>query len=180
MVAVLNPVNPSIATTSNPLRQRGSRRASLVLNTALDWPCTMSSNRAGPVPSRIPGEVDDHGDALVSVQGVPPHVLIDTQHPHTLGPRRSVDQQTLALGQDRVVRGVPRDAQWLRRCGPRSGARPRARASAHRACAGTASTRPVRPWWCPDATRARSRCSGTGSRPEWWVANPAARAPAAG
>src|SRR5215211_7339297 len=50
--AVLNPVNPSIATTSTASRHVCGRSASQVLNAALERPSTMSSNLAGPVPSR--------------------------------------------------------------------------------------------------------------------------------
>jgi hypothetical protein len=46
-------LNPSIATTSTPSRQASVRAASQVLNTCLERPSTMSSSRAGPVPSRI-------------------------------------------------------------------------------------------------------------------------------
>ena len=53
LVAVLKPVNPSIATTSTPSRQDLSGSPSQVLNTCFDRPSTISSSRAGPVPSRI-------------------------------------------------------------------------------------------------------------------------------
>src|SRR4051794_31025870 len=51
-VAVLKPVKPSIATTSTAFRQASSRSASQYLNACLERPSTMSSSRAGPVPSR--------------------------------------------------------------------------------------------------------------------------------
>ena len=76
MVAVLNPVNPSIATTSTASRHACGRSASQVLNTCLERPSTMSNSRAGPVPSRIGGEVDDHRHELVAAAGVAPHVLV--------------------------------------------------------------------------------------------------------
>lgn len=53
VVAVMKPLNPSAATTSTPSRQASVRAASQVLNTCLVRPSTMSSSRAGPVPSRI-------------------------------------------------------------------------------------------------------------------------------
>lgn len=54
LAAVLNPVNPSIATTTfAPSRHALGRGASHALNAALEWPSTMSSNLAGPVPARI-------------------------------------------------------------------------------------------------------------------------------
>ena len=54
VVAVLNPVKPSIATTSTALRQAWSRSDSQVLNTCLERPSTMSSSLAGPLPERGP------------------------------------------------------------------------------------------------------------------------------
>ena len=53
VVAVLNPVTPSIATTSSPARQVAGRAASQVLNACLERPSTESSSREGPVRSRI-------------------------------------------------------------------------------------------------------------------------------
>ena len=50
--ALLNPVNPSMATTSTFCLQDSSRAASQVLRTFLDRPGATSSRRAGPVPSR--------------------------------------------------------------------------------------------------------------------------------
>jgi len=75
VVAVLNPVKPSIATTSSPSRQDCGRAASHCLKTCFERPSSMSSSRAGPVPLRIGGEIDDHGHVLVPAAGVPPHVL---------------------------------------------------------------------------------------------------------
>jgi len=48
----LEPVNPSIATTTTASRHAWSRSASQVLNACLERPSTMSNKRAGPVPSR--------------------------------------------------------------------------------------------------------------------------------
>jgi hypothetical protein len=39
---------------------------------------------------------------------VPPHVLIHTENLHALEPAGAIDQGPLALGEDRVVGGVPR------------------------------------------------------------------------
>src|SRR5215218_8455612 len=57
------------------------------------------------------GQVDDHGDVLVAAAGVAPHVLVDSDHLHPVEPGGVVDQDALALGQDRVVGGVPRDSE---------------------------------------------------------------------
>ena len=53
VVAVLNPVNPSIATTSTASRHACVRSANQVENTAVERPSTMSSSREGPLPYRI-------------------------------------------------------------------------------------------------------------------------------
>ena len=52
MEGVLNPVKPSIATTSTASRHACGRAASQVLNACLEQPSTMSSSFAGPVPAR--------------------------------------------------------------------------------------------------------------------------------
>jgi hypothetical protein len=65
--------------------------------------------RAGAVADGC--QVDDHRDVLVAAAGVPPHVLVDPDHPHALEPAGVVDQDAFAFGQDRVVGGVPRDPE---------------------------------------------------------------------
>ena len=50
--ALLNPVNPSIATISIRLRHVSGRYASQVLKTPLDRPGTMTKSREGPRRSR--------------------------------------------------------------------------------------------------------------------------------
>jgi hypothetical protein len=67
--------------------------------------------RAGAVADR--GEVDDHGDVLVPAAGVSPAVLVDPDHLHAVEAARVLDQHPFALGQHRVVGGVPRHRQGL-------------------------------------------------------------------
>jgi len=50
---------------------------------------------------------------LVATPGVRPHVLVHTQDPDPVEPVLVVDQDPLALGQDRVVGRVPPDAETL-------------------------------------------------------------------
>jgi len=57
--------------------------------------------------------VADDGDVLVALAGVPPHVLVDPDHGDAVEPVRTSDQDPLAFGEDRVVRGVPRDPEAL-------------------------------------------------------------------
>lgn len=121
--AVLNPLNPSIATTWTPSRQAWERAASQVLNTALERPSTMSSNRAGPVLVTHWGQVDDHSDVLVAVVGVPPDVLVAPEHPHPLEPARVIEEHSASL---RGPHHWPcaRTPQDLPRCATRSDGRP--------------------------------------------------------
>ena len=53
VAALLNPVNPSIATTSMWLRHVSGWEASQVLKTCLERPGTMSKSRQGPLRSRM-------------------------------------------------------------------------------------------------------------------------------
>ena len=52
-MALLNPVNPSIATSSIFSRQVSGCEASQVLKTRLERPGTMSKSREGPRRSRM-------------------------------------------------------------------------------------------------------------------------------
>jgi hypothetical protein len=99
VVAVLKPVNPSIATTSTPSRQDVSSFAEPglehLLRSALDhiqqprWTGAVADWR----------QVDDHhGDVLVAAAGVVPAVLVDTDHARALEPVWVLDQHTPALG----------------------------------------------------------------------------------
>jgi hypothetical protein len=58
-------------------------------------------------------QVDDYGDVLIAAAGVAPAVLVDADHAHAVEPVWVLDQHTPALGQHRVVRGVPRHAEAL-------------------------------------------------------------------
>ena len=70
----------------------------------------MSSNLAGPVPSRTrSGQVD--GDVLVAAAGVPPDVLINADHPDSVEACSVADQHPSASGQHGVVGGVPGNRQ---------------------------------------------------------------------
>jgi hypothetical protein len=71
----------------------------------------MSSNRAGPVAVTDRGEVDDHRDVLVATAGVPQGVLVNPDHLNAVEPAGILDQHPLAFSQDRVVGGVPCDAE---------------------------------------------------------------------
>jgi len=59
------------------------------------------------------GEIDDHRDELVAAPGVAPDVLIDPDHSDPVEPGGILDQDPRALGEDRVVGGVPRHPEAL-------------------------------------------------------------------
>jgi hypothetical protein len=80
-----------------------------LLRSALDH--IQQPRRTGTVPDRR--QVDDHGDVRIAAAGVAPAVLVDADHAHTVEPVWVLDQHTPALGQHRVVRGVPRHAEAL-------------------------------------------------------------------
>ena len=111
MVAVLKPVNPSIATTSMASRHAlgsvGEPGLERLFGTALDH--VEQPGRTGAVTDS--GQVDDHGDVLVTAPGVAPHVLVHANDPDTVEAVRVVDQDPLAFGQYGVVGGVPGDAE---------------------------------------------------------------------
>jgi hypothetical protein len=133
--AVLNPVKPSIATTSTRWRQDSSRSANQTVKACLERGSTMPSSRAGPVASRVPVEPSD-----------------------------VVDEDTLVLGQDSVVGGVSGDPEPFGDTGggevladdrftrpPQPGG---ARASPRGSAALVVSCRPM----CPQSMQ---RCSGS-------------------
>lgn len=59
------------------------------------------------------GQVDDHGDVLVTASGVGPDVLVHAEDPDPLEPGRIVDQELGAGFEDSVVHGVPGGAEVL-------------------------------------------------------------------
>ena len=106
-------MNPSIATTSRPWRHASGpvgqpllERLFRAARNHVEQP-----SRAGTVTDR--GEVDDHGDVLVAAPGVPPHVLIHPDGGDTVETLRVSDRDPPAVGQDRVIGGVPRHGQRL-------------------------------------------------------------------
>jgi hypothetical protein len=67
--------------------------------------------RARAVTDRC--QIDDDGDVLVPAAGVAPNMLINTNDLHPIEAVRVIDQHTPTLGQNGVVRGIPRHAQAL-------------------------------------------------------------------
>jgi hypothetical protein len=65
----------------------------------------------GSCPGAVRHEVHDHGDGAIPAACVSPDVLIDADRGHTLEASGIIDQDAIALGQDRGARGVPGDAE---------------------------------------------------------------------
>ena len=102
----------------DPGAERGaSAAASQSVNTSLDRPSTMSSRRAGPVPSRTGVRSMTTVTNLSAAAGVAPAVLIDAEHAHAVEAGRVVDQQRAAGGEDGVVDGVPGERRAIPRPG---------------------------------------------------------------
>ena len=89
--ALLNPVNPSIATISIRSRHVSGREASQVLKTCLERPGIMSKSREGPRRSRMGVKSKMTVTILVAVGGVAPHVFIHANDAHVFTPGRVVD-----------------------------------------------------------------------------------------
>ena len=123
--ALLNPVNPSIATISMRSRHVSGWEASQVLNTFLERPGTMSKSREGPLRSRMGVKSKMTVTILVSVGGVAPYVFIHADDSHAFKPGRIVDERALSFGQDSGVSGSSRTRPGPGRYAPPSnGGRP--------------------------------------------------------
>ncbi len=126
VVAVVNPVKPSIATTSTPSRQRVGRSASRVLNTCVEHPGTMSSSRDAPAPSATGVRSMMTVTCLSPCRVLSPHVLINAEDMHPVKTLRIVGQASVPFCQDGVARGVPRDPEPGLRYATPTGGPPRA------------------------------------------------------
>ena len=181
LVAVWKPVNSSIAPPARrPARPAGARRAK-VLNTCLGGlrPCPAA---APALPLADPGEIDDHGDALVALAGVPPDVLMHPDHLHPVQTRLVVDQDPSAVGEDDVVGGVSRRPARASATRATSGAGKRSRPAPSAARRGSTWPAARPPSRCPGATRAGTPSTGSGRprRAAPSAATRTARAPASG
>ena len=90
--ALLNPVNPSIATISIRSRHVSGWEANQVLNTFLERPETMSKSWERPRRSRMGVTSKTTVTILVAVGGVAPHVFIHANDTHAFTPGWIVDQ----------------------------------------------------------------------------------------
>ena len=95
--ALLNPVNPSIATISMRSRHVLGWEASQVLKT----PCGAAQDHVqepgGTTTVSYGSDVQDDGDVFVSVGGVAPYVFIHANDTHPLETIRIIDEYALAF-----------------------------------------------------------------------------------
>src|SRR5690606_28353499 len=148
-----DPLPPGLVLLGQPVLER-------LLRAAVEH--RQQPGGAGAVADRR--EVDGDRDVLVTLPRVPPGMLVDPDHAVAVQAGRVGDQQAPALrpGPRRWPCSTTRRA--LRRRGPWTGAGPRCRPGPSAARRGRSwpVARPRR--WCPDATRARTRCTGSGAR----------------
>ena len=181
VVALLNPVNPSIATISMRLRHVSGREASQVLKTPCGAAWDHVQESGGTAAIVDGGHVQDDGDVFVSVGGVAPYVFIHANDTHAIEPSWIIDQQTLAFSQDSGVGGSSRTRPEPGRCAPPShDERPRpSEPSAPPHARAWRADRPLDSYL--GATREHTSGSGSGahSRAQSWDATRRARAPSA-
>ena len=111
--ALLNPVNPSIATISIFSRQVLGWAASQVLKICLDRPGIISRSREGPLRSRMGVRSKMTVTYLSPWGGVAPHVFIHANDTHPLETIRIIDEHALAFTQDSGVGGIPGHTEGL-------------------------------------------------------------------
>ena len=161
LAAVLNPVKPSMATTSIRSRHAGSCWLSHSLKAFLERPSTMSNNLAGPLPARSGVRSMSQGDELVAPARVPPHVLVHPDRGHTLEAMLIVDEDPASLLQDGGVGAVPGHAQTLSDPGDGEVLDDDARHGPNAVRPGTVSSAAGPPQWCPASTHAHTPNSGS-------------------
>ena len=176
--ALLNPVNPSIATISIFSRQVSGCEASQVLKTCLERPRIHDQEPAGTATVSYRSQVQNDGDVPVPIRGVSLHVFIHADGAHVFKPSWIIDQQTLAFTQDSGVGGSSRTHPGPgRRAPPSNDERPRP--SVPSALPSVRAWRAAGPLGsCLGATRERTPGTGSGarSRATWWGATRKARA----
>ena len=181
VVALLNPVNPSIATISMRSRHVSGREASQVLKTPCGAAWDHVQESGGTAAIVDGGHVQDDGDVFVSVGGVAPYVFIHANDTHAIEPGWIIDQQTLAFSQDSGVGGSSRTRPRPGRCAPPShDERPRpSEPSAPPHARAWRADRPLGSYL--GATREHTPDTGSSahSRAQSWDATRRARAPSA-
>ena len=181
VAALLNPVNPSIATISMRSRHVSGREASQVLKT----PCGAARDHVqepgGATAISDGRQIQDDGDVPVPIRGVAPHVFIHPNDTHAFTPGWIIDQQTRPFTQDSGVGGSSRTRpEPGRRAPPSHDERPRpSEPSAPPHERASRADRPLDSYL--DATRENTPDTGSGARShaKSWDATRRAHAPSA-
>ena len=90
--ALVNPVNPSIATISMRLRHVSGREASQVLKTPCGAAWDHVQEPGGATVIADGRQIQDDGDVFVAVWGVAPHVFIHANDTHAVEPSWIINQ----------------------------------------------------------------------------------------
>ena len=176
--ALLNPVNPSIATISIFSRQVVGLGGQPGFEDPLGATRDHVQEPRGAAAFSDGRQVKDNGDVFVSVGGVAPHVFIRTDDTYPFEPSWIIDQQARPFGQDSGVGGSSRTHPGPGRyASPSNDERPRPSApSAPPSARAWRAAGPLGSYL--GATRERTLGTGSGahSRARSWDATRKARA----
>ena len=118
--ALLNPVNPSIATISMRSRHVSGLGGQPGFEDPLGSARDHIQQSGGAAAFSDGRQVQNNGNVLVSVGGVAPHVFIHSDDAHAVEPSWVVDERALAFSQDSGVGGSSRTRLGPGRCAPPS------------------------------------------------------------
>ena len=179
--ALLNPVNPSIATISIRSRHVSGLGGQPGFEDPLGSTRNHIQEPGGTTTVSYGSDVQDDGDVPVPIRGVAPHVFIHPNDTHAIEPGWIIDQQTRPFTQDSSVGGSSRTRQGPGRCAPPShDERPRpSEPSAPPHARAWRADRPLDS--CLGATREHTPDTGSSahSRAQSWDATRRVRAPSA-
>ena len=181
VAALLNPVNPSIATISMRTRHLSGLGGQPGFEDPLGAARDHVQEPGGTAAVMDGRHVQDDVNVFVAVGGVAPHVFIHANDTHAVEPSWIIDQQTRPFGQDSSVGSSSRTRLGPgRRAPPSDDERPRQSApSAPPHARAWHADRPLDS--CLDATREHTSRTGSGARShaKSWGTTRRVRAPSA-
>ena len=162
--ALLNPVNPSIATISMRSRHVSGLGGQPGFENLLGAARDHVQEPGGTATVSYGSDVQDDGDVFVAVGGVAPHVFIHANDTHAFTPCWIIDQQARPFSQDSSIGGSSRTHRGPgRRAPPSDGGPPGPSApSAPPHARASRADRPLDS--CLDATREHTSRTGSGAR----------------
>ena len=106
-MALLQPVDPSIATISMRSRHVLGWEASQVVKTPFGSARDHVQKPRGTTAIMDGRHIQDDSDVFVAIRGVSPHVFIHANGTHPFTPSWIIDQQTHPFSQDSSVGSIP-------------------------------------------------------------------------